>query len=324
MAEKLFLFGAGASKGSQKEGAPPLGNNLLRKLIDNIYEDIRDLPDHIQESLNSDFEAGMLELIDQHSTKVSIVQRALAHYLCGFDNNYDSLYLRLAVSMIHATQTAAICTLNYDLMLQRALLAQGVGCSGSGSGFYYGDTELCLPHGTSGLFLEGVAMSGGRFGNEGLQLFTGGEGLKIGAGGSVRLGGKYGAGFSGTTYKMVHDTRGIRGNIQSNDVPPVISNFQPDKYTIAGQNFIAGQRKRWQQLTTNAKKIVIIGVAVREHDTHIWEPLRETKAQIMYCSGESGGKGFEEWAEKHKRKGDTMLPGFWGEYFDDINDWMGL
>lgn len=108
--------------------------------------------------------------------------------------------------------------------------------------------------------------------------------------------------------------------------PPVMSFFTADKISASGGlDFLQSQRQRYEKGVLNAKKIAIIGVRVRPHDKHIWEPLAKTSAKLIYCSGTEGAKEFTKWQKKNRSgSNDLVLKRYFAEGFDEIIKEMGL
>jgi len=116
-----------------------------------------------------------------------------------------------------------------------------------------------------------------------------------------------------------------RQRILSNAVPPVMSYFDPTKLTTSGRTFLEAQRARWGGLAGNAAVIAIVGVQVRPHDSHIWAPLRDTSAQLVYCSGQAAAERFKEWAAVERQgKRDRVLPDYFRRHFGEICQHLGL
>ena len=65
----------------------------------------------------------------------------------------------------------------------------------------------------------------------------------------------------------------------------------------------------------------MVGIQVREQDSHIWDALASTDAAIHYCSGSRGAKTFQDW-QGRMRSGraasDTVSTGYWDDEFDEI------
>ncbi len=68
MTKNLILFGAGASTGSDTFGVPPLGNGLLSALQQFDPGTWNQIPLNLISQLRNDFEKGMEEISNKHST----------------------------------------------------------------------------------------------------------------------------------------------------------------------------------------------------------------------------------------------------------------
>jgi hypothetical protein len=95
--------------------------------------------------------------------------------------------------------------------------------------------------------------------------------------------------FDGGEPECIIDPIKFQQRLTHDVIPPIMSYFEPQKSNASGANFIAKQRKRYQQLVLNSQKIAVIGLKVRSFDTHIWNPLAQTNAEIVYCSGKQSG-----------------------------------
>ena len=81
----------------------------------------------------------------------------------------------------------------------------------------------------------------------------------------------------------ISDPEIFQHRISTDAFPPVMSYFEPLKRSTAGQSFLNQERVRFASIISSAKKVVVIGVKIREHDLHIWEPIQNTNAQFIYC-----------------------------------------
>ena len=133
-----------------------------------------------------------------------------------------------------------------------------------------------------------------------------------------------GVSFDGPV-KAISNPQEYHNRINNDAVPPVMSYFEPQKNTSAGVSFIKNQRKRWERLASEAETIAVIGVKVRERDFHIWEPLKNTSAKIVYCAGSSAGEEFMKWHEKYRaNKNCVICQGYFAEEFDLICNELGI
>jgi hypothetical protein len=115
--------------------------------------------------------------------------------------------------------------------------------------------------------------------------------------------------------------------IRNDAFPPVMSYFEPSKFTTSGANFIEAQRRRLTELIASAKSIAVVGIQVREQDSHIWSALGSTDARIYYCSGTRGAQAFKEWhlrVRSSKTDRDSISAGYWDTDFDAISDFIGM
>lgn len=298
MSKKVFLFGAGASYGSDTQGTPPLGEALfdaLRLFNPDAWGTING---DLAGKFRADFENAM-KLINPHT--LAPLQRAMAAYFFQFTPGPANLYLKLANKIKHSGWTGAVCTLNYERLFELSLLQVGikpfVGQPPAGqSGF-----ELCLPHGCCHIFCESAKGMSSAVSFDAHAVKTNGD------------------------LKVIGNPGDHRARIEQDAFPPVMSYFEPQKRTTAGHSFIEGQRNRWRDIASKATTLVIIGVRVRPHDDHIWNPIASSPARVVYCGGPSGAPEYKKWAESHRNgRGDFVLKGYFRNEFDRICSEVGL
>lgn len=296
----LIIFGAGASTGSDANGVPPLGSGLFTELAIYAPNAWGALTQEQKNTLVSDFEAGMELISKENSHALPILQRAMAAYFFKFQPLTTNLYYKLAQKIKSAKWVGAIATLNYERLLEISLIDAGIRPV-IGQSSTLDTTELCLPHGACHIFCQGIRASA--------------SGVSFSGVGVV---------FDGPV-SVIAEPSAHRNEIESNAVPPVMSYFQPNKETSAGRNFITNQRNRFAQLVTEAKKIVIVGMKLRTHDTHIWEPIKKAGAEILYCSGKTAGVEYQIWSANNRQgKNDTILNGHFSNHFAEITSFLGI
>ena len=103
-------------------------------------------------------------------------------------------------------------------------------------------------------------------------------------------------------------------------MPPVMSYFEPSKTVVTAPEFLVNQRTLLGNAIAVADTIVIVGVAVRRHDRHIWCPLRDTPATLVYCSPDAKAiSEFCGWTrETRPGRTDVTLPSSFQDAFDEI------
>ena len=297
MAENLVLFGAGASYGSDRSGTPPLGCDLFDELCRFNPPGWGTLPDELAVIFRKDFEEGMSRVPDFNPHWLPCLQRAMAAYFFNYRPTTNNLYLRLAERVVRRSWDGAFVSLNYERLFELCLGHSGirpvVGREAEGNN----EVELILPHGCCHIFCDAVR------GNSSGVSFSG---FDVSTDGCV---------------SVVSDTTQFNSRIQNDAFPPVMSYFEPSKYTSTGVSFVASQRKRWGELVHSASRLVVIGVGVRSVDTHIWRPIQKSDCRIMYCGGPDGGQDFRSWAKENERiSSSSILEGYFRDEFEAICD----
>ncbi len=144
--------------------------------------------------------------------------------------------------------------------------------------------RLCLPHGCCTLLIE--------------------PGRIVGQATLVGLGNR----ITGAPVVFERDVPLARQRLRDEFVPPVMSFIEPSKTVVTCPEFLLTQRNLLAKAIKEAETIVIIGVAVREHDRHIWDHLQSTSAKVVYCSPDIDD--FQKWARKASRKNQRDFAGF--------------
>jgi hypothetical protein len=301
--EVAFLFGAGASFGSDVQGTPPLGPGLfddLRRLRPDSWGTITGT---LAEHFRSNFEDTLNEV---PQTALGPLQRAMAAYFFEFTPRPSNLYVALARRIASLPGwSGAACTLNYERMLEMSFLAAGLRpfvaqprTSATQVGF-----ELCFPHGCCHWFCDADAIHarpGVYFRAMAVQ-------------------------FNTRRVSVISDPQQHRDRILHNAIPPVMSYFEPMKRTTAGHLFIEEQRARWRALALAAATIVIVGVRVRPHDEHVWAPVAASTARVVYCGGARGASEYQVWAATARTgRADLVLNGYFRDEFATICTEAGL
>ena len=104
---------------------------------------------------------------------------------------------------------------------------------------------------------------------------------------------------------------------------PLICRYLHSKRESLTNYFIVTQKQRTQELVLNAKIITIVGVqCLQQNDRHIWEPLLQTQALLVYIEPcKSGQDQFRAWATecgKIENKDFKIIPQTFKEAFNHI------
>lgn len=293
----VILFGAGASFGSGEVSPkpPPLGADLyrvLRRLFPTVWGALSD--EQVTE-LQGDFEAGMQRVGRENPHALPPLQRVMASFFFDFYPGSSNIYRQLARKIAATSWDGALVTLNYERLLELSLALEGVQPFIGNPPNAERSVEICLPHGCCHIFCESVRGAASGISFSGSNVSTRGP------------------------VKVVSNRAEFVQRIRTDAFPPVMSYFDPLKMTTSCVNFIESQRERYNNLIQGASKVVIIGVRVRPHDTHIWSVLSATEGEVVYCSGLSGADEFNRWAQEQRpSKASVALSGYFAESFPKI------
>ena len=295
MATKLIIFGAGASFGSDTTGTPPIGKDLFDALCNYNPEGWGKIDNEFHTIFREDFEAGIKLITERHSHYLPPLQRAMAAFFFNFFPRLNNKYVILANRLKQSIWDGALATLNYERLLELSLKSSGMQPVVGKKAESKGEIELCLPHGCCHLFCVSVKGKASAITFSGPNVATSGP------------------------VKVISNPDEYSSRIVNDAFPPVMSYFDHAKRTTSGANFIESQRRRYSELVTEASTIGIVGLKVRPHDTHIWDPISRCDAKIVYCSGKTAGNEFEKWANKTRsQKENIVLPYYFSDGLDDL------
>lgn len=295
MSGKIIIFGAGASHGSDSSDlVPPLGENLLDQLARFNPPGWGKIPQEQFGLFQKDFEEGMREFGLKYPHALPPLQRAMAAFFFNFIPTTGSLYIKLAQRIKNKNWEGVLATFNYERLLELSLSYAQIRPVINKEPDSQSEIELVLPHGCCHLFCEAVRGSASGISFSGFGVSTDGP------------------------IRVIPNSQEFQQRIVSDAFPPVMSYFEPSKRTTSGVSFIKNQRERFANLVKQADKIGIVGLRVREHDLHIWEPVANSSAKIIYLSGASAGEEFRTWAIKNNKEDYTILPYYFNDGFEDF------
>ncbi len=298
----VFLFGAGASFGSDTHGTPPLGETLFDSLQSFNPSGWGALSPNFEDLFRTDFEEGMRQLSEMLPQTMPPLQRAMAAYFFIFIPRSSNLFVNLARKISQVQRwDGTLVTLNYDRLLELSLLYSNIRTVVNREPSNENEIELCLPHGCCHLFCESVRGNARGINMSGTGIQTSGPVIPI------------------------SNPDSFNTRIRTDAFPPVMSYFEPEKQTLSGVNFIDAQRERFNAIISQASTIALIGIKVRTHDDHIWGPLALTPARLIYCAGSTSASEFENWANEARPQGDDLvLRSYFAEAFNRLSAELGL
>lgn len=284
----VIVFGAAASTHSctcRDAGArPPLGLGLFSSLLA-AQPEVRDVLDEraLEAFTNKPFEEGMALALNSGSLSVSPLLRATAKYLSRFDlcgcreNGYRRMLLGLG-AQLHRTRFA---TLNYDLLLDRAVLGLGLNLRLGGQPDR-GTVSILKPHGAVNL----LPVMNGRI--EGCSFIRCSTYVETG----------------NVVCPPPLEAKEITDwcdDARNSCMAPVMSVYAAGKQTPFNSSLVEEQRQIWAEQVRSAKRVVIIGVKLVEHDAHLWEPLGANRGALMYVNTSADDRDeFANWSRRER------------------------
>jgi hypothetical protein len=251
----VFLFGAGASYGADDVGRPPLGTDLFGALAAFNPSGWGTIKGDLAADFQRDFEAAFAT-VQPHA--YGPLLRVMGGYFFQFTPRSTNLYFKLAQRIKTAgAWSIALSSLNYERLLELSLGAAGIRPAVGNPSNQASQIELCLPHGCCHFFCDSVRAVSGMVSFAGSQVQTNGP------------------------ITVFSDPAQHRARIEHDAMPPVMSYFEPSKRTTSGASFIEAQRARLGELARHAAPLIIVGVKVRDHDHHIWDPVASTGGRVI-------------------------------------------
>lgn len=295
----MVIVGAGASFGSMdaKPSVPPLGYQLFFDMRCSNPSGMANLmTGKLAEAFSMDFEKGMEVLYAWQSVKdVAQFQREIAMCLLRYEAGDNNLYGKLINTFKADIKKVSFVSLNYDLLMEDCADRSGLPITYRGEP-KAGSLELLKIHGSANFAP-----------NIGNSSVTG-----------IRIIAPKGCAHVDSDFKPLSRI-GALAFCQSSTLAPAIAQYMKGKYLLHARSGIEQVYDQFQRRLSDAKTIVIIGVAVVEHDDHIWGELSEAAAEIFYVGLPSDCEKFTTWSKKHKRDRDGVLANSFEKAIDLIS-----
>lgn len=276
MRDVVFLFGAGASYGA---GAivperPPLGSSLYSELARIYPRSWGALPLEIEANFVENFEKGMATIHSHIGPAIPQLMRELAIYFIQFrPASSDCLYRKLVRDLKSAglAKRVTFSTLNYECALEFSITAEQ-----SSIAYFEQDPVENWPvwklHGSCNYF------------SQNLQA---GPGVLYGT--DVT--------FEGGIQALPNIESVVRHCLVETALAPVMNLYMQGKPLAVSPSAIKQIQAWWTEAILGAKTVVIIGVQPNVSDSHLWKPLAETAANMLFIGSENA---FAQWKNEYR------------------------
>jgi hypothetical protein len=91
---------------------------------------------------------------------------------------------------------------------------------------------------------------------------------------------------------------------------PIMTQTSPGREDFAASGKILQIRRMWAAVVGDASLIVIIGLAPRRYDRHIWDPLHAASGELVYIGSQSDAGRWRECNPRVRWLGPTFEKGF--------------
>jgi hypothetical protein len=284
----VMLFGAGASYGAThvRPSAPPLMDSLytaLATLSPKQWGVESPFAPH-EDAFTKDFERTFGEVVlnppfEWPSLNILEVQIPVAAYFSQFILETGGLdcYSRV-LSALNAAGKISNCffsSLNYDCLLEQAAVQVGIAVDYSCN--HENSIRIAKLHGSCNLITDAATQ------NIRAQLATRGTHVELHAD------------FINPTANLRERVEAKIGGHQPAHFP-VMSQISPRKEHFVSPARIEEIRNQWRKAVSTAKTTGIVGVKYNPNDSHIVQPIMESRASVIYIGDDASARS---WKAEH-------------------------
>jgi hypothetical protein len=204
--------------------------------------------------------------------------RDLARHFVQFSPGPDNLYRHLVRFLFSVRHQAVLATINYDLVLELSINAEGQRIAYQGLPVPPGNASVLKLHGSCNFLpdLQPRQISG--------------IGFDVGTSGAVL----------DAPVRAVSPREVIEFCDREDAIAPVLALYVRGKQVLYCPSFVNAQVGAWSQSLRNAGRAFVIGVRVHPADDHIWGALARSPARLYYVGPD--GEPFLTWAQERRRR----------------------
>lgn len=216
----------------------------------------------------------MAQLSARFAAAVPALMRDMAIYFVQFRIvDERCLYVRLVhlLREMQLIERVVVSTLNYDCLLELALVGAGIGVDYFGTADATHSALVLKLHGSCNMFSAQLQAQGIFYGN--------------------------GIVFEGGIQAWLDANRVIDHCLSGTALAPVMCLFMEGKPTSVSPRTLSDLQKTWAASVANSGLVLCVGVHPHPVDSHIWEPLATTSAHLAFVGDQDA---FESWVREYR------------------------
>lgn len=268
---ELYLFGAGASafSGDVSPKPPPLGDNAYLELRKACRAWRNNIPPAAGDVFRSrGFEAGLAVVEEACPEMLSPLLTEMGRYFLEFEPGARNLYRDVVANL--DPRAACLATLNYDMLLEEAV-ADRFGGTGMWGGQPLGVLKL---HGSGAI----VPVKNDSFTNMGF----------VNPGGAIS---------EGPCDQLPRKVALEYWSRSRGALAPAMAMYAEGKRVLHSPSLILELQSIYEAHCRHAERIYLIGLKCVPADSHIWKPLIDSPARLVFANPTvEDGQEFLNWA----------------------------
>jgi hypothetical protein len=296
----VFLFGAGASFGAGDilPERPPLGGQLYQRLSECFPSTWGNMPSDIKRTFQQlGFESGMEIIYRDYGTAIAPLMREMAIYLVQLrPYSGQTVYGKLVDKLISRNELDRVIfsTQNYDCVLEFELINRNIPID-----YFAQDFPTTLPvwklHGSANWFAKDIRV---------------GEDVQFGPG----------VVFGGGLQAWLDMEKVIETCLVNQGLYPCMALYMRGKPVQISPDAVQDIQARWKAMIASAQLVIVAGVNPLPEDNHIWEPLANTDAELLFIGDQ---RAFQTWTRTYRKKSHHYLAPFFSNGLYYLIQYLG-
>lgn len=107
-------------------------------------------------------------------------------------------------------------------------------------------------------------------------------------------------------------------NPNNSDISPVMCMYEGNKSIKINKSVIDTIQQKYKDALSQSSQIIIVGMAYIKHDKHVWDPIRESKANILVI--DPYPDSIYAWKQEHDLEHVDIIASEFGKHIETISD----